>query len=140
MKFGRVQESERQEFEEADLRAVLEHYDSPVRGDIGMTNCPLHEDRTPSLSYDLRKGVFKCHSCDMGGNGWTLIKEKESVDFRGAREFGARLGLTSGGERTGSGEVSPSTRFGRSSGRSAVAGRAGAQSADRAYRPSWRRD
>lgn len=32
-----------------------------------MVHCPFHEDRRPSLSLNLTKGVWWCHACGMGG-------------------------------------------------------------------------
>ena len=32
-----------------------------------MASCPLHEDRTPSLSIHQESGVWKCHSCGASG-------------------------------------------------------------------------
>jgi hypothetical protein len=32
-----------------------------------MASCPLHEDKTPSLSADISKGLWKCFSCGQGG-------------------------------------------------------------------------
>ena len=31
--------------------------------------CPFHDDHKPSLSINLQKGYFKCHSCDAKGGG-----------------------------------------------------------------------
>ena len=31
--------------------------------------CPFHDDHHPSLSINLQKGYFKCHSCDAKGGG-----------------------------------------------------------------------
>jgi DNA primase len=31
-----------------------------IRGDKATGSCPLHEDKHPSFSADLRKGVFHC--------------------------------------------------------------------------------
>lgn len=33
----------------------------------GLVRCPFHEDRRPSLSVDLDKGVFHCFGCGTGG-------------------------------------------------------------------------
>ena len=33
-----------------------------------MGHCPLHEDRTPSLSIHSEEGLWKCHSCGEGGD------------------------------------------------------------------------
>ncbi len=34
------------------------------------SHCPFHEDDKPSLSLDMRQGVFYCHSCQSGGTVW----------------------------------------------------------------------
>lgn len=38
--------------------------------------CPFHEDRDPSLSIDLREGLFKCHGCQESGNAITFANKK----------------------------------------------------------------
>ena len=64
---------------QASLEAVLDHYgirhSTTLRSQ--MTNCLFHEDRTPSLSLDLGKGVFHCHSCGAGGDALTMMMMKE---------------------------------------------------------------
>jgi hypothetical protein len=32
-----------------------------------MVSCPLHEDKSPSMSVDVAKGLWKCFSCNQGG-------------------------------------------------------------------------
>lgn len=36
--------------------------------------CPLHEDRSPSLSVNIYNGVWHCFSCPPGSNGGDLIQ------------------------------------------------------------------
>ncbi len=41
---------------------------TPLRGrSHGLVRCWLHDDRSPSLSLDLDRGVFHCFSCGVGG-------------------------------------------------------------------------
>ncbi len=41
---------------------------SPLRNRRrGLVRCPFHEDRRPSLSVDLDRGVFHCFACGLGG-------------------------------------------------------------------------
>ena len=40
----------------------------PNRTGEQMVRCPFHDDRNPSLSLNLSKGLWKCHSCDKGGD------------------------------------------------------------------------
>ena len=58
----------------------------------GTVHCPFHDDRTPSLSIDLAKGVFRCHgACGDGVKG----------DFRKFRSLVAKHGLKPRGGRGG---------------------------------------
>jgi hypothetical protein len=82
-----------------ELAAVLDHYEvpySPTRVSQ-MAHCPLHEDRTPSLSLNLRSGLWKFHSCGRGGDSYTLIMELEGIDFVRARTLAAAVGLAAAG-------------------------------------------
>lgn len=52
---------------------VLSRHGVSVRG--RMAKCPLHEDRSPSLSlFTGRDGKerWKCHACDVGGDALDL--------------------------------------------------------------------
>lgn len=53
-------------------------------GSHRMAHCPLHKDRTPSLSVDLDADVFCCHSCGVKGGLKDYLME-----FRGLPEFEA---------------------------------------------------
>jgi len=37
--------------------------------------CPLHEDKTPSFSCNVKDGVWKCHGCGKSGNIYKLAQE-----------------------------------------------------------------
>ncbi len=50
---------------DAYLRAMGRTADA--RGDKLMASCPLHDDKTPSMSIDLGKKLWKCFSCGAGG-------------------------------------------------------------------------
>jgi len=47
-------------------------------GDEWMCKCPYHEDRSPSLQFNVAKGLWICFSCQRKGNAKTLFGE----DFR----------------------------------------------------------
>ncbi|SYV91701.1 DNA primase, partial [Mesomycoplasma hyorhinis] len=36
--------------------------------------CPFHEDSSPSLSVSVSKKIFKCFSCNVGGNVYYFVK------------------------------------------------------------------
>ncbi|WP_420488706.1 CHC2 zinc finger domain-containing protein [Kribbella italica] len=120
-----------------DLADLLEHYDVPVnRGRVSqMVKCPLHEDRTASCSINTERGLWNCHSCGNGGDSYELIKQKEGVNFVGARDFAAALGLADGASGGGDERLSGS----RYAGRRKVPARSGNQPRGGGYKPSWRR-
>ncbi len=46
--------------------------------------CPLHRDSTPSLRFDLARGVWYCDPCGMGGDGIDLVRKALRTSFREA--------------------------------------------------------
>lgn len=52
--------------------------------------CPFHSEKTPSFTVDPEKGLYHCFGCGAGGDIFTLIMEKESLDFPSALEFLAK--------------------------------------------------
>ncbi len=53
--------------------------------------CPFHNEKTPSFSVNLVKGIYKCFGCGKGGDAIEFIKEHENVDFKEAVEIGAKI-------------------------------------------------
>ena len=43
--------------------------------------CPFHEDKNPSLSVSPTKNIFKCFSCNVGGNAITFIQKYKKIPF-----------------------------------------------------------
>lgn len=52
---------------EANLEVVIRS------GDEFMCRCPHHEDRSPSLQFNVRKGLWVCFSCQRKGSAKTLF-------------------------------------------------------------------
>lgn len=125
------------EREKPALEAVLDHYGVDINSHraMGMTRCPLHEDTTPSFSYNTDRQLWKCHSCGEGGDAYTLIMKKESTDFVGARALAASLALTTR-DAGGSDEHVSGSAYG---GRRAVPGGSRNRSRGGGYVPAWRR-
>ncbi|MFC9736652.1 CHC2 zinc finger domain-containing protein [Streptomyces noursei] len=128
---------DRQEHEKPALDAVLEHYGVDINSQraMGMARCPLHEDNTPSFSYNTDRGLWKCHSCGKGGDSFTLIMEKEETDFVGARTLATSLALATRDVGGGNEHVSGSAYGGRR----AVPGHSRDRSRRGGYVPAWRR-
>ncbi|MFG3223237.1 CHC2 zinc finger domain-containing protein [Kitasatospora sp. NPDC048194] len=119
------------------LEAAFDHYGveyNPQRS-IGMAPCPLHEDGTPSLSYNTDRQVWKCHSCGQGGDSYSLIMMKESTDFVGARALAASVALATRDAGGGDGLLSGSAYGGRR----ALPGRSRDRAGRAGYVPAWRR-
>lgn len=43
--------------------------------------CFMHQENTPSLSFDEKKGLFFCHGCNQGGDVIKLVERYSSLDF-----------------------------------------------------------
>ena len=88
----------------ADLVAIIgEHTEIKRSGRNWMARCPLHGERTPSLSVSPEKGVYYCFGCQRSGDAITFLQEIDNVDFVGAVEslagrYGIQLRYTSAGE------------------------------------------
>lgn len=66
----------------ADFRAILAHYGIAAvgQGDQAKILCPFHDDRDPSCSVNLAKGVFHCHACHHAGNVLDFVHRMETRD------------------------------------------------------------
>lgn len=61
-------------------------------GSARMACCPFHEDRNPSLSVNMDKGVYKCHSAGCGAQGdvFTLLQSAFSMTFMESVTYAAQ--------------------------------------------------
>ena len=50
------------------------------QGDQAKIRCPFHDDRDPSCSVNLAKGVFNCHACHHAGNVLDFVHRMETRD------------------------------------------------------------
>ncbi|MEC9094394.1 MAG: DNA primase [Planctomycetota bacterium] len=49
--------------------------------------CPWHDDTHPSMQVNPNRQSWKCWVCNLGGDVFSFVMQKESVDFRGALEI-----------------------------------------------------
>ena len=79
--------------EKPDITAVLEHYGAnvPVRMGWAKMKCPFHEDSHASSAVNLNENIFKCHGCQMKGDGYAIIMAKEGVEFLEAVNIAKRI-------------------------------------------------
>lgn len=84
------------------LQKVLESYGIRVYDRPGniVIKCPwgTHDDKKPSATADLTKGVFYCHTCGRGGDSISLIRERENVGYTEALRVEEGIAGRSGGE------------------------------------------
>ncbi|MYB02914.1 MAG: DNA primase [Acidimicrobiaceae bacterium] len=78
-----------------DIVAVIsEHTEVKRSGRQWMARCPLHGERTPSLSVSPDNGVYYSFGCQRSGDAITFVQEIEGLDFAGAVEMlAARAGI-----------------------------------------------
>jgi len=56
--------------------------------------CPFHEERTPSFSVDPHQKLYHCFGCQVGGDVFQFVQEKEGLSFPEAVErLGERYGV-----------------------------------------------
>ena len=78
-----------------DIIAVISaHTEIKRSGRQWMARCPLHGERTPSMSVSPEKGVYYCFGCQRSGDVITFVQEIEGLDFAGAVEtLAGRAGI-----------------------------------------------
>lgn len=57
------------------------------RGKKHLGLCPFHSEKTPSFTVDEDKQLFHCFGCNIGGDLFTLVMEKENLSFPEALRF-----------------------------------------------------
>ena len=69
-----------------DLASTLRYYGANVRDGYGWmpVKCPVHDDATASAAVNIREQLFDCFVCDIYGDVYTLIMEKEGIGFKDA--------------------------------------------------------
>ena len=71
------------------IKQIVEYYIGPLNR-AKKVSCPFHKDKTPSLSIDENKNMFKCFSagCDFAGDGITLVARLKNIDnFEAAKQI-----------------------------------------------------
>lgn len=56
--------------------------------------CPFHDDRSPSLSIDVEKGLWNCFGCHVGGDCFDYVERRQGISFAEALVYlEDRLGI-----------------------------------------------
>ena len=59
-----------------------------------MARCCFHDDRTPSLSINADKGLYRCFGCDAKGNVFQFVQHTQGLGFAESVEWlAARAGI-----------------------------------------------
>ena len=51
------------------------------RGVNMIGNCPFHDEKTPSFTVSVAKGIYKCFGCGEGGNSVNFIMNHENCTY-----------------------------------------------------------
>lgn len=57
------------------------------RGRNFITNCPFHNEKTPSFTVSPDKQIYHCFGCNASGNVFTFLIEHESLSFGEALKY-----------------------------------------------------
>jgi len=72
----------------SDIVAVVGGYlELRRQGRFMVARCPWHDDHRPSLQVNPERQSWKCWVCDIGGDVFEFIMQREGVDFRQALEM-----------------------------------------------------
>ena len=52
--------------------------------------CPFHNEKTPSFSVNVAKGIYKCFGCGAGGDSLKFVIEHEKLSFPDAIRYLAK--------------------------------------------------
>jgi len=66
---------------------VSEHTALKRRGQYHTGLCPFHQEKTPSFSVNAERQFFKCFGCGAGGDIFTFVQLRESVEFKEALQI-----------------------------------------------------
>ena len=66
--------------------------------------CPFHNEKTPSFSVNVQKGIFKCFGCGEGGDAITFLQKINNQSFSEvisdlAQQFGIELPTSKGNSK-----------------------------------------
>lgn len=68
--------------EKADIVKVISNFIDVVKvGNSYRAICPFHNDTRPSLNISTTKNIFKCFSCNTGGNAISFVMKYTKVSF-----------------------------------------------------------
>lgn len=105
MSFGPAHDTKEQVRQATDIVDLVGSYITLRRQGRGFVAlCPWHDDARPSLQINQDRQTWKCWVCDIGGDAFSFVMQREGVDFREALQILAdRAGIdlkASGGAKS----------------------------------------
>ena len=79
MNFGDAKEQIRQKVDIVDLVGSSISLKRSGRGYVGL--CPWHDDSKPSMQVNPERQTWKCWVCDIGGDIFSFVMQREGCDF-----------------------------------------------------------
>lgn len=82
--------------EKIDIVSLISEY-LPLKkaGRNFKTNCPFHNEKTPSLIISPERQIWHCFGCGKGGDCFTFLMEYENMEFPEAlRALAKKAGVT----------------------------------------------
>jgi len=74
---------------------VGSYLDLRRQGSLYVARCPWHDDHRPSLQVNPARQTWKCWVCNLGGDIFSFVMQRENVDFRQALQILAdRAGIS----------------------------------------------
>ena len=73
--------------EEIDLRAVIENESNDRFNRNNKICCPIHKEKTPSLSLDAKRNKWRCFGCGCGGDAIDFIREVRGLNYVEACQY-----------------------------------------------------
>lgn len=67
--------------DEIDLRAVIENESNDRFNRNNKICCPIHKERTPSLSLDVKRNKWHCFGCGCGGDAIDFISQLKGFNY-----------------------------------------------------------
>lgn len=75
---------------DVDIAQVVGHY---VKLTKDKACCPFHNEKSPSFSVNRKKQIYKCFGCGEAGDGLQFVMKYERLEFFGAIEAIADIGM-----------------------------------------------
>lgn len=87
-----IRDTSIQRVKDLPVKDVLESYGLQFlrKGSSYVCCCPLHNEKTPSFSLNIRRNTWHCFGCGKGGSAIDFIMERDNLSFHEAVENIAR--------------------------------------------------